>query len=285
MGENASNPHRWESSDEISFCLHSIHTHAPWVRTIWIIVDQGAPNIGRLPTALRAKIRTVRHSEIFAGYGGALPTFNSIAIESLMWRIDGLSERFLYFNDDVFLTAALMPQDMFDGDAPVLRGAWRDYGVLCADPSARDDPALFNHFMQINAAALCGYAPDHLFAAAHVVHPMRRSIMAALIKAQRAAFERNIQQRFRRLDQFLPQGAHNHLCIRKGQVTFSSANDYLHIKSGQGAAGASEVTRALLVQVLDGPIKFLCVNDLPQLEVLVPEARALIARVVGGGVR
>ena len=281
-GENASNPHRWESSEEIIFCLRSIHTHAPMVRTIWIIVNHDAPDIATLPAPLRDKIRIVRHSEIFTGHTQALPTFNSLAIESVMWRIERLSERFLYFNDDVFLTAPLTPQDMFEGGAPVLRGEWRDYSALAADRAAQDDPALFNHFMQINAAALCGYGPAHLFAAAHVVHPMRRSIMAALYEAQRAAFERNINQRFRRIDQFLPQGAHNHLCILQGQAVFAQAKDHLHIKSGQGAGDAPEVMRTLLEQVAQGPVKFLCVNDLPQLEALVPEARALIAQVVAG---
>ena len=95
LGENASNPHRWESADEIYFCLQSIHNHAPWIRTIWVIVDGDAPDLTGMAQAIRAKVRIVSHEEIFAGYAHVLPTFNSIAIESMMWRIDGLAERFL----------------------------------------------------------------------------------------------------------------------------------------------------------------------------------------------
>lgn len=282
LGENASNPHRWESSDEVYFCLHSIHTHAPWVRTIWLLVEQDAPDLSSLPQALCDKVRTVTHADIFAGYGDALPTFNSLAIESVMWRIEGLSERFLYFNDDVFLTAALTPEDMFHGVRPVLRGAWRDYSALVQDTSQRANPAAFNHFMQINAAALCGYTAERVFAAAHVVHPMQRSVMATAFEVHQAAFEANISHRFRDLSQFLPQGLHNHSCIAQDEVVFASHTAHRHLKSGQGSDTPSEVTRALLTKQGLAGVTFLCVNDLPQLEVLVPDARALIAQAVEG---
>tara|TARA_R110002020_G_scaffold451607_2_gene665727 strand:- start:56881 stop:57846 length:966 start_codon:yes stop_codon:yes gene_type:complete len=283
LGENARNPHRWESADEIYFCLQSIHNHAPWIRTIWVIVDGDAPDLTGMAQAIRAKVRIVSHEEIFAGYAHVLPTFNSIAIESMMWRIDGLAERFLYFNDDVFLTAPLTPQDVFDGVSPVLRGGWRDYSGLAADPAARDDPALFNHFMQINAAALCGLGADNIFAAAHAVHPMRRSIMAALFDARTAEFEANITPRFRTLAQFLPQAAHNHWCILADEAVFAPARDHLHIRSGQGNGEAPERTRGLLLDLGRTSTRMLCVNDLPQLEALVPDARMLIREAIGGG--
>jgi hypothetical protein len=283
LNENARNPHRWESSDEIFYCLRSIQYNAPWIRHIWLLVEGDPPDLSDLQETLRAKIRIALHSDIFAGYEQVLPTFNSLAIESMMWRIEGLSDRFLYFNDDVFLTAPLAPQDMFDGDKPVLRGAWRDYGALAGNDAARDDPALFNHFMQINAAQLCGVGPARVFAAAHVVHPMRRSIMAALFDTHRAAFEANITHRFRDLSQFLPQGLHNHHCIATSMAVIRSGRDHLHIKSGQGAGDAPAITRNLLLESALSEVRFLCVNDLPQLEALVPDARALIHRAIRNG--
>ena len=281
LSENASNPHRWESSDEIQYCLRSIHNHAPWVRHIWIVVDRDGPDVAGLPDALRAKLRIVTHAQIFAGSEAVLPTFNSLAIESMMWRIEGLAERFLYFNDDVFLTAPLAPEDMFAGMRPVLRGQWRDYSEIAETPAAQDDPALFNHFMQINAAGLCGVSPSHLFAAAHVVHPMRRSVMAHLYVTQRPAFEANIAHRFRDLSQFLPQALHNHHCIAREQAVIAQGTDHLHIRSGQGTGRAPALTRALLLEDGLAETRFLCVNDLPQLEALVPDARRLIARAIG----
>lgn len=281
LGDNARNPHRWEQSDEIYYCLRSIHHHAPWVRRLWIVVDTDGPDLSTLPQELRDKVSIVQHSQIFAGFEHVLPTFNSLAIESMMWRIDGLAERYLYFNDDVFLTNPLSPPDVFRGADPVLRGQWVNYASLHNDPAARDDPAKFNHFMQINGAALCGFDPDRLFACAHVVHPFRRSVMAQLFECHHADFMSNISHRFRVLSQFSPQGAHTHFCIKSCQSTIYSGRDYLHITSGQGVDQPPEQTRALLTVQALAEIKFLCVNDLPQLDALVPDARDLIARAVG----
>lgn len=281
LGENATNPHRWESSDEIYYCLQSIHLHAPWITTIWIVVEQHGPDLSRLPDAVRAKVRIVPHTHIFEGYWDALPTFNSLAIESVIWRIDGLAERFLYFNDDVFLTGPLMLGDVFRGMDPVLRGKWVDYAALEGSADARDDPALFNHFMHINSAALGGYGAARLFACAHVAHPLRRSVMADLFGTHRALFERNIAHRFRDIGQFLPQGAHTHACIKAGAFALCTQRDYLHIKSGQGAGGDPATVRALLGPDAMAGITFLCVNDLPQLEALVPQARQLISGAIG----
>ena len=282
LNENASNPHRWEQSDEIYYCLTSIHNHAAWVRRIWIVVEGEGPDLEHLPQTLRDKIHIVLHAEIFVGHTNVLPTFNSLAIESMMWRIEGLAERFLYFNDDVFLTNALAPEDVFVGHNPVLRGEWVDYSDLLDDPAAHTDPALFAHFMHINGAALCGYEAVHLFACAHVVHPLRRSVMAELFDRHSAAFLANIGHRFRDLSQFLPQGAHAHMCLRSGEFVQGPVADHIHLTSGQGAELPSDQTRALLTAEGLRGIRFLCVNDLPQLEVLVPDARALIAQAVGG---
>ena len=282
LGENARNPHRWEQSDELQFCLRSIHNNAPWVRTIWIVTHGEQPDLSRLPRAVQTKVRMVAHAEIFAGFEAALPTFNSLSIESVMWRIEGLAERFMYFNDDVFLTALLQPEDMFAGMMPVLRGTWCDHSALANDPTARDDPALFAHFVQINAAALCGFSPTRIFAAAHVVHPMRVSVMADLFAKYRAAFDRNIAHRFRDLAQFLPQGLHNHDCLSRDAAVIAEQPDYLHITSGQGAGGSGAEVAALLTPDAMEGVRFLCVNDLPQLEALVPDARRLIEMAIGG---
>lgn len=279
---NAINPHRWLASDEIRFCLQSINNHAPWLRYVWIVVDCETPDLSDLPDALRAKIRIAYHHDIFSPFADALPTFNSLAIESLLWRIDGLSERFLYFNDDVFLTAPLQPSDVFDGDRPVLRGRWADFSALANQPEQQKDPALFHHVMQINAARLAGFDAGHLFAAAHVVHPLRRTVMARLFDDHRPAFLANIHHRFRDLSQFLPQGLHNHTCIAAKQARLQTHVDHCHIKSGQGQGTNLPETRVALRRALRPDIKFLCVNDLPQLERGVPEARQWLHRAIGG---
>lgn len=280
--ENATNPHRWNSDDEILYCLQAIENFAPWTRKIWIVLDSDHPNLSLLSDALCAKVSFVDHRDIFREFSGVLPTFNSLSIESMMWRIEGLSERFMYFNDDVFLSGPLEPEDVFQGLNPVLRGRWVDYSAVRDAPETRQDPAKFHHFMQINAAEMAGFEASQMFASAHVVHPLRRSVMAQLFDQHADAFVENIKYRFRDLNQFLPQGLHNHACIAAKTAVVQSAHDHLHIKSGHGNESHPDETWAKLQNAIQPNVKFVCVNDLPQLEVLIPDLRDWLCDVVGG---
>jgi hypothetical protein len=282
LHENAINPHRWACNDEILYCLQSIENYAPWTRTIWVVVDKETPNLSSLSDNLRAKVRFTLHRDIFDGFNEVLPTFNSLAIESMIWRIDGLSECFMYFNDDVFLTAPLLPTDVFRGSAPVLRGKWVDYNEMLQNSEMRSDPAKFNHFMQVNAAVLLGFDATMLFSTAHVVHPLRRSVMEQLFDQYPEAFINNIAHRFRDLSQFLPQGLHNHACIAAQDAVIHTKDDHLHIQSGQGNGRSPTETWTLLQSATKPEIKFHCINDLPQLEKLIPEARDWLGHAVGG---
>ncbi len=280
--ENATNPHRWDNNDEILYCLQSIENFAPWTRKIWIVIDRELPDLTSLSDQLKVKIDFVFHRDIFDEFSTVLPTFNSLTIESMIWRIKGLSERFMYFNDDVFLSAPLLPTDVFQGSLPVLRGEWVDYSELLDQPEKREDPAKFNHFMQINAAHIAGFDAKRLFDSAHVVHPMRLSVMAQLFDKDRDNFIENIKYRFRDLRQFSPQSLHNHACIAAEQAVIHTEDDYLHIASGQGVDRPQVETLALLQKANKPEIKFLCVNDLPQLETVIPHVREWLNDVVGG---
>ena len=56
----------------------------------------------------------VNHSDIIPKE--FLPTYNSNVIDSYLYRIPGLSDIFLYFNDDVFLRSLLQPSDLLTNE-------------------------------------------------------------------------------------------------------------------------------------------------------------------------
>ena len=284
LQENAVNPHRWADNDEILYCLRSIEINAPWIRRIWIVTDGKMPDLSDLSGDLRRKVGHVLHADLFEGFADALPTFNSLAIESLIWRIPDLTERFIYLNDDFFLTKPLSVDNLFVDQAPVLRGRWDDFSALENAPGKRDDPTLFYRFIQINAARCLGFPATRLFHTAHVAHPMLRSVMAKLYDRFPDAFHATIGARFRNSDQVLPQGLHNHACIAESRAVLSVADDHLHIKSGFGAQFSADEMRAFLTEAMHPDIRFLCVNDLPQLEAVLPEARDWLMRSIGAEV-
>ena len=145
------------------------------------------------------------------------------------------------------------------------------------------DPAKFNHYMQMNGANIMGFNANHVFDAAHVVHPFQRSSMSELFGLYQKEFLQNVTYRFRDLNQFSPQALYNHACISRKQAVLQSNQDYLHIYSGQEADGPPEELKNLLEEALrDNNIKFLCINDLPKLERLIPSVKNLVAKIVGG---
>jgi len=87
---------RFVDNHELMYSLRSIEKFAPWVRHIFLVTN------GQVPYWLNLthpKISVVTHEDIFMNKSH-LPTFSSPAIEANIHLIPGLSERFIYFNDD-----------------------------------------------------------------------------------------------------------------------------------------------------------------------------------------
>ncbi len=107
VGEGDDTDARYRQLDELKYALRSVHLFAPWIRHIFIVTDSDRPAwLDEHP-----RVTVVRSAEFFADTS-VLPTHNSMAIESQLHHIDGLSEHFLYSNDDMFFGRAVEP-DMF----------------------------------------------------------------------------------------------------------------------------------------------------------------------------
>lgn len=108
---------RWRDNDELLYSLRSVELYAPWVNRIFIITD------GQCPKWLNVehpKVTIIDHSEILPA--DALPVFSSHAIESCIYKIPGLSEHFIFGNDDTFFGAPTTPETFFKPDgSPIVR--------------------------------------------------------------------------------------------------------------------------------------------------------------------
>ena len=115
---------RFRPFDTLRYAFRSIAENMPFIDRIVLIVS----NIEQVPEWVnRETVHIVLHSEFMPG--SHLPTFNSSAIESDMWRIEGLTDRFIYGNDDIFVLNPLNEADFFDGDRPRLTFAESDYHI------------------------------------------------------------------------------------------------------------------------------------------------------------
>lgn len=109
---------RFRNHDELKYSLRSVAKHAPFIRNIYIITNQ------QRPTWLNSEARdlfVIDHKDIFSD-SSCLPCFSSNAIETVMHRIHGLSEFFLYANDDMFFLNNVTAEDFLLGNGQMRVG-------------------------------------------------------------------------------------------------------------------------------------------------------------------
>lgn len=104
---------RFRNWDIFHYWFRAVENYAPWVHKVFLVTN------GKFPDWINPdcpKLVLVKHSDyIDQKY---LPTFNSNTIELNMNKIPGLSEHFVYFNDDFYLNAPVTPEYYFRDGLP-----------------------------------------------------------------------------------------------------------------------------------------------------------------------
>ena len=104
---------RYRDWDILHYWFRGVEKFAPWVNRVHFIT------YGHLPAFLNVdhpKLHIVRHEDyIDKKY---LPVFSGRPLEVSMHRIPGLSEQFVFFNDDMFLMRPVTPETFFRGGLP-----------------------------------------------------------------------------------------------------------------------------------------------------------------------
>ncbi|MEK8171138.1 stealth conserved region 3 domain-containing protein [Streptomyces sp. M19] len=121
-------------------------------------------------------LTVVGHSEIFDD-PSALPTFNPHAVETRLHHVHGLSEHFLYLNDDVFLGSPVTPQDFF-----LPSGTTKFFLSRALVPHGAPTPTTSRWRRPGRTTGRCwraGSARPHPAAEAHP-HALRRSVLAEI---------------------------------------------------------------------------------------------------------
>jgi hypothetical protein len=172
--EYSANEARFRQHDELRFSLRSLDYFAPWINHVYLVTAGQAPNWLDLANP---RITLVHHREIFAD-PDALPTFNSHAIEAQLHRIPGLSEHFLYLNDDVFFGRHVDPELFFLGNGLTkmfLSNKAVDFGPGSPEDLPVDSAARRNREL-LEAA----FGKTIAYKFQHVAHPERVSTLARI---------------------------------------------------------------------------------------------------------
>ena len=104
---------RYRDWDNLRYWFRGVEKYAPWVNNIHFVTW------GHLPKWLNInhpKLKIVKHEDYIPKQ--YLPTFSSHPIELNLHRIEDLSEKFVYFNDDMFLIRRTKREDFFKKGKP-----------------------------------------------------------------------------------------------------------------------------------------------------------------------
>lgn len=108
-GDNI-HPARYRDWGLLRYLFRGIERFTPWVNRIWIVSDDQVPEWLNID---HPKVRLISQDTLLPSQ--CRPTFNINAIELNMHRIPGLSDRFVYLNDDMFFLKDI-PQSSFFRD-------------------------------------------------------------------------------------------------------------------------------------------------------------------------
>ena len=183
---------RFRNRDELRYSLRSLERYAPFLRKVFLVTDRQRPP---WLADVRSDIEVVDHRDIFPSLDD-LPTFNSRAIECHLHRIEGLSERFIYFNDDVLLCRATTPADYFDAAGRPLVYLDRRDVVWDAGDAAFDRPV--NSAVRNSSRLLESLGHARIQKRIdHVPYALRRSVMGEIWDRFPEALEASSSHPFR----------------------------------------------------------------------------------------
>ena len=265
---------RFNQVGEIYCCIASILRFAPWINKIYIVTDNQDPHVEdyikiHFPEN-KIPVEVVDHKVVFEGYEKHLPTFNSLAITSVLWRIPGINERFILFNDDVMLQRPVTPEDFYSDNKIVLYGRrWISVNetritlvvqTLMRRLVGKKALLSFKKFMY-NAARVTQSA--RFVRLDHTPHAFFKSVFSEFYAANPQCLEDNVRHRFRNKEQYSAAELHHLLAVKQGRADVAlrkkcgvTLSPYMYDIEG--------LKRELQKIADDAQCLYFCVNSLDQ---------------------
>ena len=271
-GEDASDAvsaTRFASNNEIYYNIASILKYVPFCRHIYVVADSQRPEFidefAAQGLCAADKIRVVDHQEIFRGFEEYLPTFNTRSIESMLWNIEGLSDYFIYLNDDFFFNAPAQVEDFLKAENLVIYGHWQNSFILKAKLKYRQlmsrqfgKPIQPKHMIaQMLGADVLGF--NKFFEIHHYPHIVDRHALKEYLLEHPQLLETQIKFKFRSVEQLNPISLMNHIKIQKQQAELKPDLELAYLKNQDSLNS--------FIQALHNPdIKYGCIQSLDQLD-------------------
>lgn len=197
------------------YWFRGIEKFAPWVNKVYLVTDNQKPSWLNINSD---KLVLIDHKDIINN--DFLPVFSANPIESNIHRISGLSEYFVFFNDDMYLTAPVKPTDFFSEEglpkyntalSPIIPKRYgtgnfqiNDMEIVTSYFSRNEilkngrffDPKqglknIIKSLLYKNGQFICGFWESHL------PYPLLKSTMELVWEKEKDVLERTSASRFR----------------------------------------------------------------------------------------
>jgi hypothetical protein len=265
LGEGDDHEARFRQINELKYALRSVYMFAPWIRRIFIATDSPAPAW----LADHPSVTIVRSEEFFAD-PSVLPTHNSQAVECQLHHIEGLSEHFLYSNDDMFFGRPVSPDLFFTpgGITKFIEAETRiGLGENAAERSGFENAArvnrklLWNRFGRITTRHL-----------EHCAAPLRRSLVRKMEQEFPEEFRKTAASRFRAADNIsVTNSFYHYYALLTGRAVTQIAAKVRYVDTTM-RTGLNYLPKLLSKRNVD----FFCLNDGSFPEVSADERAALV---------
>lgn len=240
---------RFHQTEELRYSIRSVELYAPWVRNIIVFSNCAPPDWFRESD----RVRWVRHDEVIASE--YLPVFNSHSIETFLHCIPGISENFIYFNDDFFLCGVVKPADFFTTHGMSVSrlepyGAVQQLRELAEEGKAEDW-----QIAAVNGAKMIerdyGYWPTKVHR--HAPYALRKSVYADMIERYPEQVAATRSARFRsRNDVSFTSFFYHHFAMAERHAVERNENSMI--------LRTSNYRRFLKLQMWR-KMRFFCIND------------------------
>ncbi len=250
LGEGDDHEARFRQINELKYALRSVYMFAPWVRRIFIATDSPAPEW----LAEHPSVTIVRSEEFFAD-PSVLPTHNSQAVECQLHNIEGLSEHFLYSNDDMFFGRPVGP-DMFFTPGGITKFIEAETRIGLGDNDA--ERSGFENAARVNRKLLWNrfgrITTRHL---EHTAAPLRRSVVATMEREFPDEFRKTAASRFRAADNIsVTNSFYHYYALLTGRAVTQTAAKVRYVDTTM-RVGLNYLPKLLAKRNMD----FFCLND------------------------
>jgi hypothetical protein len=103
-------------NDELYYSIQSVHRNMPWCRKIWVIINDDFKQSTVKPNWLEDDKVQVVYVSSFVPKKYLPVIWNSNVIESWIWKIKEISDKFVYFCDDMFIGQPVVRDFFFTAD-------------------------------------------------------------------------------------------------------------------------------------------------------------------------